>query len=56
VSVFPGQAHCTANATASKTSSPDSNNTAASPTRYEKLHASFAAMLSLACILLWLQS
>lgn len=25
-------------------------------TRYEKLHASFAAMLSLACILVWLQS
>jgi transposase len=25
-------------------------------TRYEKLHDSFAAMLSLACILLWLQS
>jgi transposase len=25
-------------------------------TRYEKLHTTFAAMLSLACILCWLQS
>ena len=24
-------------------------------TRYEKLHASFAAMLTLACILVWLE-